>query len=203
MVVDMTNEDELIEKLTELQIDNKEKLANFSESKRLQLQIRRKEFYLITEKIKELNLELEEIRLQIKDSFKENEKNEKLSLAVFFGVILISSFFDPSDKTFFAMTAVYVLFFLVHFLNKRITQTSNFSFRDSRIDLISNYKFLLRKSVGTPYLHYEKEYIKLINEEVDDDEMEPNEKRLIKAIYDTSLTSAIIRDLTDDAIYNS
>jgi hypothetical protein len=202
MKVDMANEKELIEKLTSLQISNKEKLTNFSEAKRLQLQIRRKEFYLISEKLRELNSDLDEIRFQIKADFEENDKNEKYSIAVLIVVCLICSFFDASEKTLTIIFAIYIALFFVNFLNKRISQTSNVALRNSKLDSISNYKFLLRKSVATPYLLYEHEYTKLINEEVDDDEMEPYEKRLIKAIYDASLTSVIIEDLIDDSIYS-
>jgi hypothetical protein len=201
MLVDMAKEDELIEKLSNLKNEIQEKLVNFSESKRLELQIRRKDFYLITEKLKELNLELEEIRLQIKVDFEEGQQNEKYSVVVLIVVYLVSLFFEASEKTITVIFTIYVALFFVNFLNKRITQTTNVLLRNSKIDLIANYKFLLRKSVATPYLLYEHEYTKLINEEVDDDEMEPYEKRLIKAIFDASLTSVIIDELTDKSIY--
>ena len=203
MVLDMENENELIEKLNNIQIYNREKLSNISELKRLQLQTRRKEFYLISEKLRELRLELEEIRLQIKVDFEEDAKNEKYSVVVLIVVCLICSFFDASEKTITIIFTIYVALFFVNFLNKRISQTSNVALRNSKIDSIENYKFLLRKLVGTPYLEYAHEYTKLINNEIDDKEMNPNEKRLIRAIYDASLTSVIINYLTDDAIYNS
>jgi hypothetical protein len=201
MVVDMANEDELIEKFNNLKNEIQEKLVNFSESKRLELQIRRKEFYLITEKLKELNLELEEIRLQIKVDFEEGKQNEKYSVVVLFVVYLISLFFEASEKTITVIFTIYVALFFVNFLNKRITQTTNVVLRNSKMDSIANYKFLLRKAVGTPYLEYAHEYTELINKEYDYDENESSEDTLIKGIYDASLTSAIIDELADKSIY--
>lgn len=197
----MANEDELIEKFNNLKNEIQEKLVNFSESKRLELQIRRKEFYLITEKLKELNLELEEIRLQIKVDFEEGKQNEKYSVVVLFVVYLISLFFEASEKTITVIFTIYVALFFVNFLNKRITQTTNVVLRNSKMDSIANYKFLLRKAVGTPYLEYAHEYTELINKEYDYDENESSEDTLIKGIYDASLTSAIIDELADKSIY--
>ena len=197
----MANEDELIEKFSNLKNEIQEKLVNFSESKRLELQIRRKEFYLITEKLKELNLELEEIRLQIKIDFEEGKQNEKYSVVVLFVVYLISLFFEASEKTITVIFTIYVALFFVNFLNKRITQTTNVVLRNSKMESIANYKFLLRKAVGTPYLEYAHEYTELINKEYDYDENESSEDTLIKGIYDASLTSAIIDELADKSIY--
>ena len=75
MVVDMESENELIEQFDNLKNQIEEKLVNFSEIKKFELQIRRKEFYLNFEVIKELKVELENIRVQIKENFDEDKKN--------------------------------------------------------------------------------------------------------------------------------
>jgi hypothetical protein len=201
MVVDMENVDELIEKFDTLKNEIEVKLINFSELKKFELQIRRKEFYLNYEAMKEQQVELENIRVQIKENFEEDKKNERYSLIILAIVYSISTFFDASDKTLTIILTIYFAIFLIHFIDKKITQTTNVVLRESKIDAIKNYELLLKKSIGNPYFYFVNEYTQLIEQENNYEKKTTSDDRLIKGIYDARLTLGIIEELADNSNY--
>ena len=201
MVVDMENVDELIEKFDTLKKDIEEKLINFSELKKFELQIRRKEFYLNYEAMKEQQVELKNIREQIKENVDEDRKNERYSLILLVAVYLISTYFDASDKTLTVILTIYFAIFLIHFIDKKITQTTNVVLRESKIDAIKNYELLLKKSIGNLYFYFVNEYTQLIEQVNNYEKKTTSDDRLIKGIYDARLTLGIIEELADNSNY--
>jgi len=201
MVVDMENVDELIEKFDTLKNEIEVKLINFSELKKFELQIRRKEFYLNYEAMKEQQVELENIRMQIKENFEEDKKNERYSLIILAIVYSISTFFDASDKTLTIILTIYFAIFLIHFIDKKITQTTNVVLRESKIDAIKNYELLLKKSIGNLYFYFVNEYTQLIEQVNNYEKKTTSDDRLIKGIYDARLTLGIIEELADNSNY--
>jgi hypothetical protein len=201
MVVDMENVDELIEKFDTLKKDIEEKLINFSELKKFELQIRRKEFYLNYEAMKEQQVELKNIREQIKENVDEDRKNERYSLILLVAVYLISTYFDASDKTLTVILTIYFAIFLVHIIDKKITQTTNVILRESKIDAIKKYELLLKKSIGNAYFYFVNEYTQLIEQENNYEKKTTSDDRLIKGIYDARLTLGIIEELADNSNY--
>ncbi len=197
----MENVDELIEKFDTLKNEIEVKLINFSELKKFELQIRRKEFYLNYEAMKEQQVELENIRVQIKENFEEDKKNERYSLIILAIVYSISTFFDASDKTLTIILTIYFAIFLIHFIDKKITQTTNVVLRESKIDAIKNYELLLKKSIGNPYFYFVNEYTQLIEQENNYEKKTTSDDRLIKGIYDARLTLGIIEELADNSNY--
>jgi hypothetical protein len=201
MVVDMENVDELNEKFDTLKNEIEVKLINFSELQKFELQIRRKEFYLNYEAMKEQQVELENIRVQIKENFEEDKKNERYSLIILAIVYSISTFFDASDKTLTIILTIYFAIFLIHFIDKKITQTTNVVLRESKIDAIKNYELVLKKSIGNPYFYFVNEYTQLIAQENNYEKKTTSDDRLIKGIYDARLTLGIIEELVDNSNY--
>ena len=197
----MENVDELIEKFDTLKNEIEVKLINFSELKKFELQIRRKEFYLNYEAMKEQQVELENIRMQIKENFEEDKKNERYSLIILAIVYSISTFFDASDKTLTIILTIYFAIFLIHFIDKKITQTTNVVLRESKIDAIKNYELLLKKSIGNLYFYFVNEYTQLIEQENNYEKKTTSDDRLIKGIYDARLTLGIIEELADNSNY--
>ena len=197
----MENVDELIEKFDTLKNDVEEKLINFSELKKFELQIRRKEFYLNYEAMKEQQVELKNIREQIKENIDEDRKNERYSLFLLIAVYLISTYFDASDKTLTVILTIYFAIFLVHIIDKKITQTTNVILRESKIDAIKKYELLLKKSIGNSYFYFVNEYTQLIEQENNYEKKTTSDDRLIKGIYDARLTLGIIEELADNSNY--
>jgi len=197
----MENVDELIEKFDTLKNEIEVKLINFSELKKFELQIRRKEFYLNYEAMKEQQVELENIRMQIKENFEEDKKNERYSLIILAIVYSISTFFDASDKTLTIILTIYFAIFLIHFIDKKITQTTNVVLRESKIDAIKNYELLLKKSIGNLYFYFVNEYTQLIEQVNNYEKKTTSDDRLIKGIYDARLTLGIIEELADNSNY--
>ncbi len=201
MVVDMENVDELNEKFDTLKNEIEVKLINFSELQKFELQIRRKEFYLNYEAMKEQQVELENIRVQIKENVDDDRKIERYSLILLIAVYLISSYFDASDKTLTVILTIYFAIFLVHIIDKKITQTTNVVLRESKIDAIKNYELVLKKSIGNPYFYFVNEYTQLIEQENNYEKKTTSDDRLIKGIYDARLTLGIIEELVDNSNY--
>lgn len=196
----MTDKNELIEKLSKFQKFNIEKSAKFSEYQKIIYKQKRNEFYSLSGMLRELSLEKNLINSEISNNLAEFKKIQKYSTIAILIYAFIAWFFDVNEKIYSVHIAIFLIYFVYIYFNKRIIEERDAFRITSKNESIKHYEFLLNYSVGNPYGEYAHEYNKLKEKKLENLYYEETEEeKLMIRIFDASISTAIIEYISDES----
>lgn len=200
MVVDMTDTNELVEKLKRYEKFNADKMEQFTEQQNTIFKQKGKEFFLLYEIFRNLHLEVDSIGVEIINNTKEFRKSLKyFAIAtLFYG--LLSWFFELSDKTSSIVAVVFFLFFVDFYLSQQLIKVTNEMRIISKNEFIKHYSFLLNNSVSSStYGDCQNEYNKLKEKKSKNFNYEfSKDDKITLKIFNASVSSSIIEDITGE-----